>query len=94
MGVGDRLEFERLGEGNYATWKGDMEAYLRRLTLWRITSGSWLWPAGSMVTPAATSAQVTAGVTPSPVLSPPDLVEWAMPVAGNVRIPGILFCLL
>ena len=77
MGVGDRLEFERLGEGNYATWKGDMEAYLRRLALWRITSGSWLRPAGSMVTPAATSAQVTAGVTPSPVLSPPDpaLVE-------------------
>ena len=50
---------------------------MRRLALWRITSGSWLRPAGSMVTPAATSAQVTAGVIPSPVLSPPDpaLVE-------------------
>lgn len=77
MGVGDRLEFERLNEGNYATWKGDMEANLRRLALWRITSGAWLRPSGSVSTPSPTAAQITAGVSASPVTSPPDpaLVE-------------------
>ena len=77
MGVGDRLEFERLNEGNYTTWKGDMEALLRQHALWRITEGTWLKPTGSMVTPALTTAQVTAGLTPTPVHSDPDpaLVE-------------------
>ncbi len=60
MGFGDALGFDRLNEGNYATWKEDMVGYLKMHTLWRITSSASLRPAVSVSSaPAATPAAGT-----------------------------------
>ncbi len=63
MGFGDALGFDRLNEGNYATWKEDMVGYLKMHLLWKITSGASLRPAVSVsLAPAASpAAGTTAG---------------------------------